>query len=884
MRDLIGRTLGHYRVVEKIGAGGMGEVYRAHDERLDRDVAIKVLPEEVAQDPERLHRFEREAKAVAQLAHPNILEIWDFGSEDGVSYAVTELLEGETLRGLISKGSLTTGKAVEHARVIADGLAAAHDKGIIHRDIKPENIFLTADGRIKILDFGLAKLLLREQDSSAESPTATLDTAPGGLIGTVAYMAPEQVQGQPADQRSDIFALGVVVYEMLAGHRPFGGSTTVETAAAILKEDPEAIATASPNVPSSLAAVVLKCLEKRPEDRFSSAHDLSLTLGAVESTAPAAPLPERAFISRRWPHVLAIVVAAVIALFVVLPPEGLFEWSAVQPGDPVLPRIVVLPFENLGPADHDYFADGMTEEITARIASVKGLQVISRTSAVQYAGLNASIAQMGEELGVGYVLEGTVRWAFGEGASRIRITPQLIRVEDDTHLWAESYDRIVEDVFDLQSEIAEQVTKQLGIALTGPDRGAVESQPTESFEAYQAYLRGRHYETRPHFTYENWDRAMAAYQQAVDLDPDFALAHAHLARGHALLRYFRHDLTPERLLAADDAAARATELAPDSPRVRLALGYYQLWAYRDIEKALEEFELAGVVQPDNAEILNAMGSVFFIQGRWEEALDAYQRAFELSPREAELIASAGWALWTIRRYPEAIAAVDQAINLAPDSVWPYVYKTLALWSWKGSATRTRVVLEALPATLGGWERWAWYWQDVYEGRFRDALDRLETSADDWIRIKMFARPNALFAAQLYELLGEPEPARQSYEHALEILETEVPASPEDPRLRSSLGIAYAALGRKEDAIREGVRATELLPRSMDGYYYLPYAVDLAHIYTIVGEDEAALDQIEHLLSNPSWISAPWLEMDPRWNPLRDNPRFQALLEEYAAHD
>ena len=268
--------------------------------------------------------------------------------------------------------------------------------------------------------------------------------------------------------------------------------------------------------------------------------------------------------------------------------------------------------------------------------------------------------------------------------------------------------------------------------------------------------------------YENWDRAMAAYQQAVDLDPDFALAHAHLARGHALLRYFRHDLTPERLLAADDAAARATELAPDSPRVRLALGHYHLWAYRDIEKALEEFELAGVVQPDNAEILNAMGSVFFIQGRWEEALDAYQRAFELSPREAELIASAGWALWTIRRYPEAIAAVDQAINLAPDSVWPYVYKTLALWSWKGSATRTRAVLEALPATLGGWERWAWYWQDVYEGRFRDALDRLETSADDWIRIKMFARPNALFAAQLYELLDEPEPARQSYEHAREI--------------------------------------------------------------------------------------------------------------------
>ncbi len=238
---MIGTTLGHYRIVEKIGAGGMGVVYRAHDERLDRNVAIKVLPGEVAGDPDRLHRFEREAKSVAQLDHPNILAIHDFGSEDGVAYAVMELLDGETLRELISTGGITTGKAVEYAGAIADGLAAAHEKGIIHRDLKPENVFLTKDGRIKILDFGLAKLKLPEADLTTETPTATLDTAPGGLIGTIPYMAPEQVQGQPADHRSDIFALGVVLYEMLTGHRPFGGSTSVETAAAILKEDPEPI-------------------------------------------------------------------------------------------------------------------------------------------------------------------------------------------------------------------------------------------------------------------------------------------------------------------------------------------------------------------------------------------------------------------------------------------------------------------------------------------------------------------------------------------------------------------------------------------------------------------------------------------------------------------
>jgi len=858
----------------------MGEVYRAHDERLDRDVAIKVLPDEVAADPDRIRRFEREAKAVAKLDHPIILAIHDYGTEAGVTYLVTELLDGQSLREEISQEGLTIGKAMEYARAIAGGLAAAHAKGIIHRDLKPENVFLTRDGRIKILDFGLAKLKLPEADLSTETPTEALDTAPGGLLGTVPYMSPEQVQGQPADHRSDIFALGVVLYEMLTGHRPFRGSTSVETAAAILKEDPEPIPDSVRGVPPALVSVVSKCVEKRPEDRFSSAHDLALTLGAVDSSAPVPPVQDGSVISKRWPHILAVVIAAVIVLLFIFPPKGLFERLAEQPAEVILPRIVVLPFENLGSPDDEYFADGITEEITARMASVKGLQVISRTSAVRYAGTDKSIKEMGEELGVGYVLEGTVRWARGEGQSRIRITPQLIRVSDDTYLWAETYDRVLDDVFKVQSEIAKQVTDQLGVTLAGSERAAVDLQPTDNLDAYQAYLRGRYYATRPHFTYENWGHAMAAYEQAAELDPEFALAYAHLARGHARLRYFRHDRTPERLQAADDSAARAVRLAPESPRVRLALGYYQLWAYRDVEKALEEFALAGASHPDNAEVLEAKGDVFLLQGRWDEALDAFQRAFDLSPRDAGLIGNTAWVLWTIRRYPESISAADQAINLAPDSVWPYLYKTFTLWSWKGPATQSRAALEALPRNVGGWERWAWYWQETYEGRCREALERLEAATDGWIRIKMFARPNALLAAQAYELLDEPELAREAYESARGLLEPEVLSSPEDPRLRSSLGIAYAALGRKEDAIREGIRATELLTRSVDGYYYLPYVVDLAHIYTIVGEDEAALDQIEYLLANPSWISVPLLEMDPRWDPLRGHPRFQALLEEY----
>jgi serine/threonine protein kinase/tetratricopeptide (TPR) repeat protein len=878
MRDLIGRTLGHYRIMDHIGAGGMGEVYRARDERLERDVAIKVLPEQVASDPDRLARFETEAKAVAKLNHPNILAIHDFGSEDGVTYAVMELLDGESLRNVIGGGGVSHGKAVEYARAIANGLSAAHDKGVVHRDLKPENIFLTRDGHIKILDFGLAKLHLQEQELSTESPTAALGTEPGQILGTVAYMAPEQVQGKPADQRSDIFALGVVLYEMLSGKRPFGGSTAVETAAAILKEDPEVVSIASPKVPPTLAGVVTKCLEKRPEDRFSSAHDLSLMLDAIDTGALGSQPPRVSVLRQRWPHILAVVIAAVVAIIFVLPPEALFQRGEHAPDTPPLRRIVVLPFENLGPPDEEYFAEGMTEEITARLATVAGMQVISRTSARQYAKTEKTIPEIGRELDVGFVLEGTVRWSRGEnGVSRIRITPQLIRTEDDTHLWADNFDRTLDDVFEVQSEIAQKVTDELGVTFGG---GEKENRPTDNLDAYQAYLRGRYWASRPHFTYENWERRMAAFQRAVELDQGFALAHAELARGHALVRYFRHDLTPARLAVAEAAARRALELAPGDPRVHLDIGYFRLWAYRDIKGALAEFERAAEGLAGSAEVFEAMCDMYIVEGRWEDALDACRRGVELSPRDADLVSKSAWILLTLRRYPEALTTSDQAISLAPDAFWPYFYRTLTLWCWHGNPNETRSILDGLAATAGGWERWVLFWQEMYEGDFREALGRLDSTTDGWIRIKMFARPNALLAAYAYERIGESQTAKEGYEIARRLLEPEVEASPEDPRLHSSLGIVHAKQGRYEDAVREGRLACELLPQSKDGFYYLPYVIDLAHIYTILGNNEAALERLEHLLSNPSYLSSPYLRMDPRWDPLRDDPHFRALLEKY----
>jgi serine/threonine protein kinase/formylglycine-generating enzyme required for sulfatase activity/dienelactone hydrolase len=325
MEGLIGRALGHYRIVEQIGAGGMGVVYRARDERLDRDVAIKVLPADVAESKERLARFEREAKAVAQLAHPNILEIWDFGSEDDTPDAVMELLRGESLREVMESRNISTVEAVDYALAIADGLAAAHDKGIIHRDLKPENVFLTADGRVKILDFGLAKLTMPDASLTTESPTATLHTSPGHLVGTIPYMAPEQIQGQPADHRSDIFALGVVLYEMLTGQRPFSGSTSVETAAAVLKEDPKPITSTVTGVPPGIADIVAKCLEKDPETRFQTSQELAKELRVVTRE----PIPDTGTALRgllqkaKSPKYVVIPLVVVTAIFV-------FAYRSVQ--------------------------------------------------------------------------------------------------------------------------------------------------------------------------------------------------------------------------------------------------------------------------------------------------------------------------------------------------------------------------------------------------------------------------------------------------------------------------------------------------------------------------------------------------------------------------
>jgi serine/threonine-protein kinase len=522
----------------------------------------------------------------------------------------------------------------------------------------------------------------------------------------------------------------------------------------------------------------------------------------------------------------------------------------------------------------------VTEEITSRLAAVSGLGVISRKSAVQYARSDKTIREIGRELGVSYVLAGTVRWGPGvEGRDRVKISPQLVRVADDTHVWARSYDQVIDDIFQVQSIIARRVVQQLGVALQGHEDAALEFRPTDDLDAYHAFLRGLHHASQPHFTVSSWELALESFQRAVTIDPDFATAWSELAMAHARFFYYQADASDERRRLAREATDRAVELAPDAAETHIALGYTYHWVERDPERALEEFSLAERGLPSAADVLHARGTLLQSMGRWAEAQEMMERALELSPRDAEVIGDLVFLYFPTRQYDRAMELSDRIIGLAPDSgsrAWGYLGRAFVHWTGNGALPEARAALEQVPLDHD-FAIWAWFWQEMYEGRCQEAIEHLELAPGGWIRNKIAARPAALLAGLAWDVVGDGERSRTAYESARGTLEQALEENPDDPRLHSSLGIALAALGHEEEAIREGARGVSLYPLSRDAFYGIPYVLDLAQIYTLVGKHDAACEQLEQLLSVPSWVSPALLEMDPRWDRLRDRPRFQRLL-------
>jgi len=878
--------LGQYEIVSLIGAGGMGEVYLARDTRLQRDLALKVLPPEMAGDADRLLRFEREALALAAIAHPNIVTVYSVEEIDGVHFIAMELVRGKPLSAMILGNGLAPEKLLDLAVQMADALAAAHRQGITHRDLKPANIMIGDDGRLKILDFGIAKLRRDQADSDDRQPqpfpqNETL-TRERQILGTVPYMSPEQIEGGPVDPRSDLFSLGIILYEMATGQRPFSGETWASLASSILRDLPTPLSERRPDLPGDLGRIVSRCLQKDVGRRFQTATDLRNELDelrgmVVSKAAPTSPTRTAAAARARpvakWLAVGAVVLAvAGLAAYLVIR-------SAPHAAAPP-PKIVVLPFENLGRPEDAYFAGGMTEEITSRLSAVRGLAVISRTSANQYDRTGKTIKDIGQDLGVNFVLDGSVRWERGGGGQgRVRITPQLVRVSDDTQAWAQAYDRVSDDVFAIQSEIAESVAERMGVVLTEEGRKTLSTRPTNNLDAYQAYLRGRYFIGQPHFSEENWRNALESFSLAVDLDPQFALAYAELAKVHAKLYYFRMDLSAERRALAQEAVDQARRLAPDEPEAHLAAGFFHFWVERDYDSALHEFDLAARKLPDSAEVLEARAEALRMKGRWQDALVEYRRVLELNPGDAGITEELGITAWWLRRYPEALAYADQAIALAPSQAWPYLCKVYNYWSWKGPCQEARTAL-GFVSSKHEWWLWSWFWEEMLEGKYRDALGRLDAAPEEWIRQKMWAVPKALYAGYAHLSLGELEAARAAFDSARTLLEAELVKQPDDPRLHSSLGIAYAALGRKDEAVREGIRATVLLPMEKDALYGFSHLHDLAAIYVLTGDKAAALREIEQMLSIPSFVSPAWLRANPQWALLWNDQDFKALLRKY----
>ncbi len=675
---LIGKVIGHYRIESLIGIGGMGEVYLARDERLGRKAALKLLPDNLTADETQLSRFKNEARSASALNHPNILTVYEIGAEGNRQFIATEFIEGVTLRASIARGRINPHTALDIAVQVASALAAAHEAGVVHRDIKPENIMLRPDGYVKVLDFGIAKLT--EQRLASHDPTdettAALQTRQGLVLGTARYMSPEQARGQKVDARSDIWSMGVVLYEMVGGNPPFRGETPSDCIASILTTEPPPLSGVLPDVPPKLESILQKALRKNSDERYQTINEMLADLRALKGeletdrSFPQAKAPADSIASKIKRHKRGVLVTLEVALFAAAA-AACFFFFFVPAALTNEKSIAVLPFENLSEdKSNAYFADGIQDEILTRLSKITDLKVISRTSTEKYKSKPDNLREIAKQLGVSNILEGSVQKA----ADQVRVSVQLINATTDGHLWAEIYDRKLTDIFKVETDIAKTIAATLQAKLTGSEEHAISVKPTADAAAYQSYLKGRFFWGRR--SGDNIPKAIECFEEAIRQDPNYALAYAGLAEawitlpGHASARL--QDVKPK----AKEAALKSLQIDDTLAGAHTALAQV-LFFDLDFAGAIKEFQRAIDLDPNYATAHHwyANGPLLAL-GRFDEAIAEGARAVELDPLSPIINVNQANNFIVAGRCDEAIHQIGKALELDPE--FGYAHSNLGL--------------------------------------------------------------------------------------------------------------------------------------------------------------------------------------------------------------
>jgi eukaryotic-like serine/threonine-protein kinase len=873
LQDALGQT---YFFDRELGSAGMSRVFLAHEMALRRKVVIKALPPDLAASV-NLERFHREIQFAARLQHPHIVPVLSAGVADGLPYYVMPFIEGESLAERLTRlGELSVPETIRILRDVLGALALAHEHGVIHRDIKPENILLTTDHAL-VADFGVAKAL-----SSGSDPTSGL-TSSGIAVGTPAYMSPEQASGDPStDHRADLYAVGAMAYQMLTGYPVFTARSPQAMFAAHAVERPKPISSVRTTIPPRLADLIMRSLEKRPSDRPQSAREMLGELGAIASpsgetfvtgAAPSLP-PSRPPASKRSERrglVMAIIGAVVLLS---LASSSWYWYKRRQPAPAETPSLAVLPFENLGNPTDAYFADGMTEEISSRLGRVKGLRIIGRQSARGYANTEKSVSEIGRELGVTYVLAGTVRWDRSRpGQNLVRVNPALLRVSDGAQIWSEPSEDELKGIFQIQSRVAEHVAEAMRVQLSAVDAQSLAAIPTENLEAYDYFLRGR--QAMRGTRGSDMLAAANLFERATQLDPKFARAYAALGVAHTDAFWFLADLRPERLEKAREAIDNALELDPNLPAAHNALGNYYYHGKLDFPAALREFSIAQSLSPDDAEAAAFKSRVERRQGKWAEALADAGRSVALDPRNTIYLYDYAHGLTMNRRYDSADVLFRRVLEV--DSA-----------DWRGHSGRTNVALLRgdVPLAIAHLREAQ---ASMDPARFATSIVEFSWPAyldKSLLQAVRTSRPTGGLDQKLYYYQNrgimaidqkETVAMRAAGDSMLKLIPRGISSGMMDQDMRAFMSVAYAFRGDKAKALEEARSGTAPAVISRDAVRAGDYWIILGGVAAFVGANDEAIAAYEKALAIPSMTSRGMLRADPMLENLRKDSRFQKLI-------